>query len=530
MKYRLSVWQAVVSFTYFRCSSAITLMRFTFCARLIAFAVVAMYCSGCTFEISGEWFFGGYAELAERSMATLHSSLETRDPGSFFQASGSLYSFTPLGTYEGSYRWSMRRYDHAFHMLDSSAFPMSDDEQPIGFFRCGKRLLLLAEDHEGDSLKLVGRWFDSSGVQSDRVILISRVLEGDGERWEKDPYVVSSSSDSTHFLVRNKAYWEDEARENGVIFENSFWTFDSHLQMLQSKTMLSSNATVVKTAQIDNSGILYIVREGENNDLFVDRYASDADSRTIAVPIPDFDTLQADVGSAFLVPENENIGYLFSVVRVGKSVNMKELHIHLCDWNTGTAKMITNYGTGTDVAQRITNDVTMGDFRLQYVYTIPQGFVIWAECLADTIITTHTRRGSSFRTAMLYGGTTGLFAFDKQGRLLWQRGFAQKEVLSIYKDKKPFSYITIANDTLCVLKLVRDKEYNITHIFGFRSDLILHTVSLKTGQTGIPVPLLTFYGLARVTNEEFWCVDRKNILIPCYEPDKQMTRLMHLRL
>lgn len=511
----------------------VVFMRFgvVFCTHLLAALAVAVLCSGCT---SSEGLLGGYMEVPEQSREIVVSSLEVTKPGCFYQVSGVVYSFAPSGTWNEVPTWNARCYDQSFRLLDSATFQVNDNEQPVNFFRCGNRLLLLTEDREGDSLNLVGRWFDASAKpQSDRIVLIRRLLEDETEQQEKSPYTAFPSPDSTHFLVRNTAYREDEVREDTVIFETSVWAFNDRLELMQHQVVASYDKTVPKTTQVDNSGHLYIVKESSNNELFVHRYGRN-DSASIPVPIPAFDTLQANVGSAFLLPENEDGGYLFSVVRVGKSVNMKELHIHFCNWKTGTATTVVNYGTGRDVAEKVAGDVSMGDFQLQRVFPTSQGFVVWTELLADTIVRSSHKHGKwevyDVFTHMLYGGTTALFAFTKQGRLLWQKGFVQKEIFSNMEGKKPYSYIATVHDTVCLLKQNNDVEHRRESPFSFRCNFKFYTISLATGEAAGPVTLLNSYRTARIANDVILGLDRRNILVPCYEPDRAGTRLLHFRL
>lgn len=416
----------------------------TFCIRCIVPALVAVCCAGCTIAI---WYDAGYVE------------------------------------------------------------PVEYNEVPVRFFQCGTRLLLLTEDREGDSLKLMGRWCDTSGVQSDRVNLAGCIPDGDYEQG-KEFYTILPSSDSSHFFVWNKPYPIVRSGEQGKVFDNSIWVFNTRLDMLQHQTFSSSNPVMLKAVQVDNNGILYIVQESPDHSLFLHRY-SGSGSLTISVPLPDLDTVQARCGTAFLLPANTNEGYLFSIIQAGESDNMRELDVWRCNWQTGTITTLARYETGSDIAQKIVNKPEMDNFQLQNVYSTPQGFVVWAEQEA---------------------GTTGLFAFDKQGRVLWKKGLADKGARSMFnRYNRHHSYGATVNDTLCLLKIAYDAEFENKSMYG-RILLSLHPVALSTGESGTSVPLLSVRGTARIVNGEFWCTDRRNLLLPYYEPDRGATSLLHMRL
>lgn len=509
--------------------------------RILGALAILVTCSGCMFALVGK----GHADVPENSAVTLQASAKANESAIFYRIDGSSYSLAPsTDTWEVEQQWNLIRYDDALKLRDSFAFSARYMEKPVSFFRCGERLLLLSEYSEDDSLKLTARWFDMSAKPvSDAAVLVSCILEGDNEREEKSPYGILPSPDSSHFLVRNRAYPEDGS------FTTGLWVFNSRLEQVQKKNVNVSGWSDLKTAQVDNAGALYTVQTGEKGSMRVQRFAAGGSS-DITIPVVVKDVPDASVGSALLLPDGES-GYLFSIVEAsernaeeddddeseGDPVKMKKLLIHTCNWSAGKAEVLAEHITDERVARKIADDVAMGHFHLQKVFPTQQGFVVWAELMADTVMTIYTGRSTNrtaIKQSMFYGGTTGLFAFDKKGSLLWQKGLVQKTLVGrkLNRDGSayvPASYVSAVSDTLCVLKWQTDEAYNANHTFSPRSYFMLNRVSVTSGETGVPMPVLQITGWVKIPNDEMWYIDRRNMLIPCYEGDHKATRLMHLR-
>lgn len=497
---------------------------YAFRIRLLA-AIILTYCGA----VVPGWGGDGQVEIPANSSVAAQASI-SKECNFFYWHSGISYALAPANeTWESNQRWAILRYNSSLQLLDSSDFPVHYMERPVSLFRCGERLLLLGEVREDDSLKLIGRWFDVTAKPlSDETVLVSTILEGDDERQDKSSYIILPSSDSTHFLVRNVGYKEDDTYEVGM------WVFNSRLELLQNKLLPVAHAKEFKTVQIDNTGALYTVRNIVLDSCLVQRSLPSGSTLDISVPIARLDTLESNTGTAFLVPENENESYLFSIALAGETSDMKKLLIHSCNWKTGKAEVVTNYLTDERVARKVAGDTAMGHFRLQHVFSTPQGFVVWAEFLADSLVKTY-HRNTTTETWMVYGGTTGLFAFDKKGALLWQRGIIEKRLVgsrlnNVTQDRIAPSLLSIVNDTLSVFKYEPDDVYNASHIFSPRYQLVLSRVALSSGEASAPVPVIGVVGWIKIPGNRIWCIDRKNILIPCYEPDNAATRLMHLRL
>lgn len=50
------------------------------------------------------------------------------------------------------------------------------------------------------------------------------------------------------------------------------------------------------------------------------------------------------------------------------------------------------------------------------------------------------------------------------------------------------------------------------------------------GETGASIPVLDCIGSVIIPDDELWCIDKRNILLRCYELNVPASRLMHLRL
>lgn len=499
-----------------------------FRVRIIAALAITVLCSGCGLILVGAILAlpknvaAGHAEVPANSSVALYTSMQPEATNRFYYISGSVYSFVPLEQgWNGGLKWSIVRYNSSLQPLDSFEFAVRYKETPISLFRCGDRLLLLSTSLDNDSLNLLGRWFDISAKPlSDEATLIR-------DNSQKGPYTILPSPDSSHFLVRNAHYRKDATID--VVLK----VFNSRLELLQSRVVSrASGKQELKMVQVDNAGALYTVQSVEKEGLLVQRSLPDGTTLDISIPIAlshKDSTEPPTVNSAFLVPESGDKSYLFSTVQAMGLVGMKKITLHSCNWKTGKAEVVNNYMTDERVARKVSSDSAMGRFRLQNVYSTPQGFLVWAEQLADTL-------GDYYRSKLLcepqvmYGGTTGLFAFDKKGNLLWQRGFTQKKFIGVNPQGGRNSYLCVVNDTLCVLKYNTADVYNASKKIESRTQLMLNRVALSTGEAGAPIPILDLVGAVMISNDELWCIDKRNILMRCYELNVPATRLMYLRL